>query len=150
MERMADVALLGQRSEIRTDGTRDPNAVQPVASPAQILDARKVVGQVYIDEKIKDYIVDVVTATRDPKRVGLRDLADMVAHGASPRASIALNLASRAHAFLRHRGYVTPEDVKAIGPDVLRHRIIRTYEAEAEDVTSEQIVRRVFDAVEVP
>ena len=103
-----------------------------------------------MDEKIKDYIVDVVTATRDPKRIGLRDLADMVAHGASPRASIALNLASRAHAFLRHRGYVTPEDVKAIGPDVLRHRIIRTYEAEAEEVTSEQIVRRVFDTVEVP
>jgi MoxR-like ATPase len=104
----------------------------------------------YVDEKIKDYIIDVVTATRDPKRVGLRDLVDMVAHGASPRASIALNLASRAHAFVRHRGYVTPEDVKAVGADVLRHRLIRTYEAEAEEITSETIVRRIFEAVEVP
>jgi len=80
----------------------------------------------------------------------LNDLKDMIAHGGSPRASIALNMAARAHAFLRHRGFVTPEDVKAIGPDVLRHRVIRTYEAEAEEISSEQIVRRIFEAVEVP
>ena len=101
-------------------------------------------------EKIKDYIIDVVTSTRDPQRVGLGDLRDMIAHGASPRASIALNVAARAHAFLKHRGYVTPEDVKAVGHDVLRHRIIRTYEAEAEEITSEHLVRRIFEAVEVP
>ena len=131
-----------------TSGT--PVKADGVIQPGDLLEARKVVQEVYVDEKIKDYIIDVVTATRDPKRIGLRDLNDMIAHGASPRASIALNLASRAHAFVRHRGYVTPEDVKAVGPDVLRHRIIRTYEAEAEEITSETIVRRIFDAVEVP
>jgi MoxR-like ATPase len=91
-----------------------------------------------------------VLATRDPKRAGLSDLADMIAHGGSPRASIALNIAARAHAFMRQRGFVTPEDIKAVGPDVLRHRIIRTYEAEAEEISSEHIIRRIFDAVEVP
>jgi MoxR-like ATPase len=121
-----------------------------VVTPQEILNARRVISQVYVDEKIKDYIIDVVLATRDPKRAGLNDLKDMIAHGGSPRASIALNMAARAHAFLRHRGFVTPEDVKAIGPDVLRHRVIRTYEAEAEEISSEQIVRRIFEAVEVP
>src|SRR5690606_2353756 len=115
-----------------------------------LLEARRTVGHVYIDEKIKDYIVKIVGATRAPAAVGLGDLADMIAHGASPRASIALNIAARAHAFARHRGYVTPEDVKAVGPDVLRHRVLRTYEAEAEETTSDQIVRRIFEAVEVP
>ena len=110
----------------------------------------KTIGHVYIDPKIKDYIVQIVTATRNPAQVGLGDLTDMIAHGASPRASIALNVASRAHAFMKHRGYVTPEDIKAIGPDVLRHRIIRSYEAEAEEITSDQIVRRIFETVEVP
>jgi MoxR-like ATPase len=121
-----------------------------VVTPAEILNARRVISQVYVDEKIKDYIIDVVLATRDPKRAGMNDLADMIAHGGSPRASIALNIAARAHAFLRHRGFVTPQDVKAIGPDVLRHRVIRTYEAEAEEISSDQIVRPVFEAVEVP
>ncbi|MFW6087806.1 MAG: AAA family ATPase, partial [Myxococcota bacterium] len=134
----------------QVQGGEDDWQVNAVTNPEQILAARKVVGQVYIDEKIKDYIVDVVAATRDPKGAGLRDLTDMIGHGASPRASIALNIASRAHAFVKHRGYVTPEDVKAVGMDVLRHRIIRTYEAEAEEITSDQIVRRIFDAVEVP
>jgi MoxR-like ATPase len=145
MDRMADQILLGRREE-------QVAATEPVTvvTPAQVMDARKVVGHVYVDEKIKDYIVDVVAATRDPRRAGLDQLADMVAHGASPRASIALNVASRAHAFVKHRGYVTPEDVKAIGPDVLRHRVLRTYEAEAEEVTSDVIIRRIFDAVEVP
>ena len=124
--------------------------VTPVMTPAQILAARKIIGQVYVDDKIKDYALDVVLATRDPKRAKLTDLADMIAFGASPRASIALDIAGRAHAFLRHRGFVTPEDIKAVGPDVLRHRVIRTYEAEAEEITSDQIVRRIFDAVEVP
>ena len=109
-----------------------------------------VVKQVYVDDKVKDYIVDVVFATREPAKHGLKDLAPLVEFGASPRASIALNLAARAHAFLRHRGYVTPEDVKAVGPDVLRHRLVLTYEADAEEVTSEQIVKRVFEVVEVP
>jgi len=146
MERMALHTL--------RDGEEDAQALQlkarPVITPAEILRARKVVSQVYVDEKIKDYIVDVVLTTRDPKRAGLKDLTDMIAHGASPRASIALNIAARAHAFMRHRGFVTPEDIKAVGPDVLRHRLIRSYEAEAEEISSDQIVRRIFEAVEVP
>ncbi|HEY5242742.1 MAG TPA: MoxR family ATPase [Polyangiaceae bacterium] len=124
--------------------------VQPVVTPAELIDARSVVKQVYVDEKVKEYIVDVVFATREPAKHGLKDLAPLVEYGASPRASIALNLAARAHAFLRHRGYVTPEDVKAVGPDVLRHRLVLTYEADAEEVTAEQIVKRVFEVVEVP
>jgi MoxR-like ATPase len=123
---------------------------EAVVTPVELIDARKVVKQVYVDEKVKDYIVDVVFATREPGKHGMKDLAPLVEFGASPRASIALNLAARAHAFLRHRGYVTPEDVKAIGPDVLRHRLVLTYEADAEEVTSEQIVKRVFEVVEVP
>ena len=103
-----------------------------------------------MDDKIKDYIIAVVGATRNPAAAGLKDLRDMIAHGGSPRASIWLNIAARAHAFVNHRGYVTPEDIKAIGPDVLRHRIIRTYEAEAEEISSDDIVRRIFEAVEVP
>jgi len=123
---------------------------EPVVTPAELLDARKVVKQVYVDEKVKEYIVDVVFATREPAKHGMKDLAPLIEFGASPRASIALNLAARAHAFLKHRGYVTPEDVKAVGPDVLRHRLVLTYEADAEEVTSEQVVKRVFEVVEVP
>ena len=127
-----------------------PLAAEPVVTPAQLLEARKIIGQIYVAEKVKDYIVDVVFATREPQKHGLKDLAPLIEFGASPRAAIALNLAARAHAFLRHRGYVTPEDVKAVGPDVLRHRVVLTYEADAEEVTSEQVVRRVFEVVEVP
>lgn len=145
MERMADHLLLGPRE----DGS-SPLDVQALTTPEQLLEARKTIGHVYMDEKIKDYIIQVVTSTRDPAKAGLPDLADMIAHGASPRASIALNIAARAHAFVKHRGYVTPEDVKAIGHDVLRHRIIRTYEAEAEEITSEHLVRRIFETIEVP
>jgi MoxR-like ATPase len=123
---------------------------QAKTSPAMLLDARKVVRDVYMDDRVKDYIVDVVFATREPEKRGLKELAPLIEYGASPRASIALNLAARAHAFLRHRGYVTPEDVKAIGPDVLRHRVVLSYEAEAEEVQAEDIVRRVFEVVEVP
>jgi MoxR-like ATPase len=128
----------------------EPVRAQPVVTPGELLEAAKVVKQLYVDDKVKEYIVDIVFATRDPAKHGLKDLAPLVEFGASPRASIALNLAARAHAFLRHRGYVTPEDVKAIGPDVLRHRLVLTYEADAEEVTSEQIVKRVFEVVEVP
>jgi MoxR-like ATPase len=128
----------------------EPTHATPVVSPNDLLEARKVISQVYVDDKVKDYIVDVVFATREPQKHGLKDLAPLIEFGASPRASIALNLAARAHAFLRRRGYVTPEDVKAVGPDVLRHRLVLTYEADAEEVTSEQVVRRVFEVVEVP
>ena len=125
---------------------------EPVVTLSELLEAKKVIQQIYVDDKVKDYIVDVVFATRDPAKYGkeLKELAPLIEFGASPRASIALNLAARAHAFLRRRGYVTPEDVKAVGPDVLRHRLVLTYEADAEEVTAEQIVRRVFEVVEVP
>jgi len=119
-------------------------------TPQEIAEARSVVQEVYIDEKIRDYIVNIVHATREPKAYGLADLSDFIAFGASPRASIYLNMAARAHAFLRHRGYVTPEDIKAIGVDVLRHRVILTYEAEAEEITTETVVRKLFERVEVP
>jgi MoxR-like ATPase len=123
---------------------------EPVAIPRHIADARGVINQIYIDDKIKDYIVNLVHATRDPKGYGLPELGDFIHFGASPRASIYLNLAARAHAFLRRRGYVTPEDIKAIGVDVLRHRVILTYEAEAEEMTSELVVRKIFERIEVP
>ena len=143
MERIADFKLLGEQAATSMK-------VNATVTPSELLEARKVVGHVYIDEKIKDYIVQIVTATRDPSIVGLNDLTDMISHGASPRASIALNVAARAHAFIKHRGYVTPEDIKSVGPDVLRHRVLRTYEAEAEEITSDHIVRRIFESVEVP
>jgi MoxR-like ATPase len=131
-----------------------PGVVAPraeaVAKPGDLEAARGVINQIYIDEKIRDYIVNLVHATREPKTHGLKELADFIQFGASPRASIYLNLAARAHAFLRHRGYVTPEDIKAVGVDVLRHRVILTYEAEAEDITSEQVVRKLFERIEVP
>ena len=123
---------------------------EPVASLDEVLAARGVINQVYIDEKIRDYIVNVVHATREPRAYGLADISDFIRYGGSPRASIYLNLAARAHAFLRHRGYVTPEDVKSVGADILRHRIILTYEAEAEEKTPEDIIRRLFEQVEVP
>ncbi|HEX7604887.1 MAG TPA: AAA family ATPase, partial [Polyangiaceae bacterium] len=128
----------------------DLQKAEQVVTPAELLDAKRVISQIYVDDKVKDYIVDVVFATREPSRYNLKDLAPLIDYGASPRASIALNMAARAHAFLRHRGYVTPEDVKAIGPDVLRHRVVLSYEADAEEVTVEQVVRRVFEVVEVP
>jgi MoxR-like ATPase len=133
----------------RTTGLVETRATK-VIDPEQLVSARRVVRDVYMDDRVKDYIVDVVFATREPTQKGMKDLATLIEYGASPRASIALALAARAHAFLRHRGYVTPEDVKAIGPDVLRHRVVLTYEAEAEEVSAEQIVRRVFEVVEVP
>ena len=133
-----------------TSGTPSSMRVDPVASPEELLQAQSVINQVYIDDKIRDYIVNVVHATREPAAYGLKELSVFVQFGASPRASIFLNLAARAHAFLKRRGYVTPEDIKSVGLDVLRHRVILTYEAEAENVTSEDIVRRLFEHVEVP
>jgi len=121
-----------------------------VSSLEQVRSARRVVGQIYIDDTIREYIVDVVHATREPRAYGLGELAPLVEYGASPRASIYLAMASRAHAFLRHRGYVSPEDVKAVGQDILRHRIVLTYEAEAEEISSEDVIRRLFEHVEVP
>ena len=124
--------------------------VKPVCSSEDILNAREVVRQVYIDEKIEHYIADIVFATRYPDRYGLKDLKDMIAFGGSPRASISLAKAARAYAFVKHRGYVVPEDVRAVAHDVLRHRIGLTYEAEASNVTSEEIVSRIVNKVEVP
>jgi len=130
----------------RMSGGTEPEA-SPVVSPETILQARGLVTEIYVDEKIKQYILDIVFATREPGDLGL---ADLIAYGASPRASIYLSIAARAHAFLRGRAFVTPEDVKAIAMDVLRHRVIITYEAEAEELTSEDVVQRVLDNVEVP
>ncbi|MDZ7372755.1 MAG: MoxR family ATPase [candidate division KSB1 bacterium] len=122
----------------------------PVVTPQDIIRAREVVLDVYMDEKIEHYIVDLVFATREPRRYGLESLEDLIQYGASPRATIYLTLAAKAHAFLRRRGYVTPEDVKAVAMDVLRHRVIPTFEAEAEEKTSEDIVRTILNSVETP
>jgi MoxR-like ATPase len=127
-----------------------PPEIGQVASPEQILAARRVLGDVYVDEMVRRYVVEIVFATRDPKAAGLAELAGLILYGASPRASIALTQAARAHAFLEGRGFVTPQDVKAIGMDVLRHRVITTYEAEAEGLSSEDVIRKVFDTVPVP
>jgi MoxR-like ATPase len=124
--------------------------LKPVMTVDEILDARSVVKQVYIDEKIEKYIVDIVFATRYPETYGLEDLKSMISYGASPRASINLALAARAYAFLKHRGYVIPEDVRAICPDVLRHRIGLSYEAEAANLTTEEVVAEILNKVEVP
>jgi MoxR-like ATPase len=124
--------------------------VSPVAGPTQILDARRRIAELYVDERIVDYIVDIVHATRAPREAGLADLAPLIEFGASPRATIALAQASRAHAFLRGRTYVTPDDVKSIAPDVLRHRVLTSFEADAEEVTSDDVVARVLARVESP
>ncbi len=124
--------------------------VEPVISPEDIIRAREAVNAIYIDEKIEKYIVDIVFATREPAENGLDDLKGLITFGASPRASISLAVAARAHAFIKRRGYVTPDDVRAIGQDVLRHRVILSYEAEAENMTPEDVVRKVLNRVEVP
>ncbi|MCH8018231.1 MoxR family ATPase [candidate division KSB1 bacterium] len=124
--------------------------VKPVVKLKDIISARDLVKEVYIDEKVEKYIIDIVFATRNPKDYGLDDLQDLISFGASPRASIYLHQAAKAHAFLRRRGYVVPEDIRAIGMDVLRHRILVTYEAEAEEITPEDVVRKVLNKIEVP
>jgi MoxR-like ATPase len=128
----------------------DDIQVQPIVSLDEIRRARDTVALVYMDDKIKDYIVDLVHATREPTAAGLQDMENLIEYGASPRATIFLARAARAHAFLRRRGYVTPEDVKAIGADVLRHRVVVSYEAEAEEIDADKIVQQLFDHVEVP
>lgn len=127
-----------------------PAQVSPVVDVGRIERARKVVANIHADDKVKDYIINLVWATRDPKAAGLKDLGNLIEMGASPRASLSLAAAARAHAFLRRRPAVFPDDVKAIGADVLRHRIMLTYEAEAENVKVEDVVQRVFDAVPIP
>ena len=128
----------------------EPPETAAVASPQQVLQARALLGDLYVDERVEGYVVDLVLATREPRHYRLGALDGLIAYGASPRASIYLNRAARAHAFLQRRAYVTPEDIRAVALDVLRHRVSVTYEAEAEEVTAEQIVRRVLEAVEVP
>jgi MoxR-like ATPase len=123
--------------------------IKAVISPQQISEVRSVVDEIYIDEKIKDYIVDIVFATREPDKYGIK-MANFISYGASPRATIYLAVAAKAHAFIQQRGYVTPQDIKSIGPDILRHRVIVSYEAEAEDKTSEDIIKTIFDNIEVP
>ena len=124
--------------------------VRAIVTPAKIRDVRRLVKDIYMDEKLKGYILDLVLATREPAKVGLKDLEPLIAYGASPRATLALAAGSKALAFIARRGYVTPEDVKNIALDVLRHRVILTYEAEAENLTSEDVVKRILDSVEVP
>ncbi len=130
--------------------TRVSEEINTVVTPEKVMQAREIVDEIYKDDKIKDYIVDIVFATREPKKYGLEGLENMIQFGASPRATIALTLASKAHAFLQGRGYVVPQDIKDIALDVLRHRIIVTYEAEAEGVSSEDIVAKVLNKIAVP
>ncbi len=130
-----------------TDKNIDVNAV---VGPDDIQRARQVVNEIYMDEKIEKYILDIVFATREPDKYKLGDLTDLIQYGASTRASINMSIASKAYAFIQGRGYVTPQDVKSIGPDVLRHRVIVSYEAEAEEKTSDDIIRKIFEEIEVP
>jgi MoxR-like ATPase len=127
-----------------------PIAVARVAEPDEIMALRRTIAELYMDQKIVDYIVDIVRVTREPQTAGLHEIRPLIAYGASPRASIYLAQAARAHAFLRGRAYVVPEDVKALAPDVLRHRVLLTFEAEAEDVTPDNIIAKVLEAVDVP
>lgn len=124
--------------------------LKPVIKPSDILEARALVDEIYVDNKVKDYIVDIIFATREPEEYGLSSLEEYIEWGASPRASICLTLASKAHAFIKGRGYVTPHDVKSIGWDVLRHRIMLTYEAEADEITVDDVIDTIFDEVPVP
>jgi MoxR-like ATPase len=125
-------------------------SINPVAKPEQILRAQNIINDIYVDEKVEEYILNLIFATRNPEDFGLNDLPGLIDYGASPRASINIVLAARARAFIEHRGYITPEDVRFVGADVLRHRIILTYEAEAEELTSEEIIQRLFETIEVP
>ncbi|MDA3885325.1 MAG: AAA family ATPase [Candidatus Delongbacteria bacterium] len=141
----------GEELEImrRITGSEKPE-INPVITSDEIKRVREVVKEIYIDEKIEKYIIDIVNATRNPEQYGLKELEPLIGYAASPRASIYLVLASKAQAFMKRRGFVTPEDIRTIGMDVLRHRIGVTYEAEAEEITSEDIVKKIFDAIEIP
>jgi MoxR-like ATPase len=135
---------------MRLNTAAETPVINAVVTPDDILRARKLVHEIYVDEKIEKYILDIVFATRNPKEYGLDELTDLISYGASPRASINLALGARAMAFIRRRGYVIPEDVRSICSDILRHRIAVTYEAEAEDITSETIITKILNRVEVP
>jgi MoxR-like ATPase len=139
LEIMRRMARTGKKAEL-----------SPVTDAKTIIEARKVINDIYIDEKVEQYIIDLVFATRYPEKYKLSDLKPLIGFGASPRATINLNLAARASAFMDHRAYVTPEDVRKIAMDVMRHRVIPTYEAEAEDITSEDLVERILNTVQVP
>ena len=125
-------------------------SIGSVIEPGQILEAQEIINDIYVDEKVEDYIIDIVFATRNPSKYNLNDLDGIIDFGASPRATINLARAAKARAFIEHRGYITPEDIRYIGADVLRHRIILTYEAEAEELTSEDVIQRLFEVIEVP
>jgi len=139
-----------EREIINRMADNKPIIVKKIIKPIDVLNTRELVNDIYVDEKIKEYVLNIVFATRNPEEYDLKDIADFIEYGASPRASIYLVRAAKANALLDQRGYVSPEDIKEIGKDVLRHRIILTYEAEAENVTSEDIVDRIFDEIEIP
>jgi MoxR-like ATPase len=139
-----------EEKEILRTSNLQTAAIEAVATPAEILEAREEITRVYLDEKVGDYILDIVGATRDPRQIGLDELVPLIEFGASPRATIALGTCARAHAWLRGRNYATPEDVKSMAPDVLRHRVITTYEAEAEQVTSDDVIARLLERVNTP
>ncbi|MDZ7717270.1 MAG: MoxR family ATPase [Balneolaceae bacterium] len=139
LEIMRRMAKTGKKMELKH-----------VVTPEQILEARKVINEIYVDEKVEHYIVDLIFATRNPEDYNITELDDLISFGASPRASINMNLAARAHAFMQHRAYVTPEDVRTVTLDILRHRIIPTFEAEAENITTEDIIKKILSNVQVP
>jgi len=126
------------------------DSLKPVINPKQILNAQKIINDIYVDEKVEEYILNLIFATREPESFGLNDIKGLIDYGASPRATINIVLASKARAFMEHRGYITPEDVRFVGMDVLRHRVILTYEAEAEELSTEDIIQRLFETIEVP
>ncbi len=139
-----------EREILSRMSTGEVPEIAKVIDAEKIVESEKIVHEVYVDPKVEEYIVNLVFASREPKEAGLKDLEDLIDYGASPRATLFLTRAARAHAFIRGRGYVTPEDVKSIGMDVLRHRVILTYEAEAENITPEDVVQKIFEGVEVP
>mgnify|MGYP006096742133 FL=1 len=135
------------RQAAKTNGNIE---IKPSINPKDILNAQSTINDIYVDEKVEDYVLNLVFSTRNPDQYNLGDISQLIEFGASPRATINLILASKARAFLEHRGYITPEDVRFVGKDILRHRIILTYEAEAEELTSEDIIQRLFDSIEIP
>ena len=128
----------------------DIDKMESVVSPENILDAQKIIHDIYVDEKVEDYVLNLVFATRDPNKFSLNDLEGIIDFGASPRATINLIRAAKARAFIEHRGYITPEDIRYIGADILRHRVILTYEAEAEELTPDDVIKRLFEVIEIP
>ena len=130
--------------------TNEDIEIKPSIKPKDILKAQSTINDIYVDEKVEDYVLNLVFSTRNPDQYNLGEISQLIEFGASPRATINLILASKARAFLEHRGYITPEDVRFVGKDILRHRIILTYEAEAEELTSEDIIQRLFDSIEIP